>query len=120
MPFIRIHGGCKHDEISPAHSFDGIRDIAIDGAEFYRGLEILDTSPDTDDGIGKLGVLENQPKGAADETDSDDGHLLKMMRHGQWEGLSAEGSGEIASIHFLSVLIISPLDFTANSLGNFL
>lgn len=120
MPFIRIHGGCQDHEIRFSNSFNGIRDIAIDGPELNRSLEILDPPSDTDNGVSKLSLLEHQSQGAADKADSDDGHLLKMVRHGQWEELSREGSGEIAFIHFLSVFNLSPLDFAADSLGDFL
>src|SRR5574341_767900 len=81
MTFIGIHWRCQHDEVCLAYALFRIHDVAIDGTQLDRHLEVFDSPPDPDDTIGQPSSLENHAERATDETDADNGDLSEMDSH---------------------------------------
>lgn len=82
MPLVSVHRRGQQDEVCMLDTFARIRHVSINGADLNRCFEVLDPAPDADDRIRQLLAAQDHPQRAADEPDSDNGHLFEMWcRH---------------------------------------
>jgi hypothetical protein len=81
MSVISVNRRGQHNQIGIPHSIFGVDDVAVDGAQLNRCLQVLHTSPNSDDPCRQALSAKDHTERSADQPDSDNGDLSKMQRH---------------------------------------
>ena len=81
MAIVGIDRRGQDDEIRVSHPLLRVYDVAIDCTQFDGGLEILNTSPNSDDAGGQALPTKDHAERPADQPHPDNCRLIEMQRH---------------------------------------